>query len=187
MGNDLRHKGLLLDEADFALPRDCDMETLVQAVENYCVAEFSYEFDDPSLEIFGFSSERLEETSVCHCDPWKAEWIKSGILFRDIFLGLAAELRIPEALAVEAMRTGRMENLEAHLKDRIRAHLDDRDYYDADWLMRYMPALWSTGLPGVRAADEFDTRGEDMIVDYRVNNYGPGRRILVEIAFNWGQ
>ena len=61
MGNDLRHKGLLLDEADFALPQDCDMATLIQAVEAFCKAEFRNEFDHPSLEFFGVVSERLED------------------------------------------------------------------------------------------------------------------------------
>lgn len=29
--------------------------------------------------------------------------------------------------------------------------------------------------------------GADVIVDYRVNKYGPGRRILAEISLDWGQ
>lgn len=187
MGNDLRHKGLLLDEADFPLPRDGDMDTLVRAVEDFCEAEFRNEFDHPSLEIFGVASEGFEETSACHGDDSKAVWIKPETRFRDIFLDMANELGLPEPLTIEAMQTGRTDGLEAHLKNRVRALLDDRDYFEAERLMQHMPELWSIGLPGVRGAGEFDTRGEDMIVDYRVNNYGPGRRLLVEIAFNWGQ
>ena len=65
MGNDRGYKGLLLDEADFALPRDCDMEALTEAVEDYLVAEFSDEFDHPYLEIIGVVSEGLGETTAC--------------------------------------------------------------------------------------------------------------------------
>lgn len=187
MGNDLRHKGLLLDEADFALPQDCDMATLTQAVEEYCTAEFRNEFDDPSLEIFGVVSERFEESSASRFDSFKAVWVKPETSFRDIFVETAEDLGIPEPLAVEAIETGHTGSIETQFKDRIRAHLDARKYYCAEQLMQYLPYLWSIGLPGVKGADEFDTRGKDMIVNYRVNNYGPGRRILVEIAFNWGQ
>lgn len=187
MGNDLRHKGLLLDEADFALPRDCDMARLVEAVEAYCTAEFSDEFEHPSLEIFGVASERFEETSAWPCEWTKAQWVKPGVGFRDIFIGMARTLDIPDSLISEAMDTGRTEDIETHLKDQIRVHLDTRNYYDAQSLMQYLPALRPIGLPGVKGAGAFDTRGEDMIVDYRVHNYGAGRRILVEIAFNWGQ
>ena len=187
MGNDLRHKGLLLDEADFALPQNCNMTTLIRAVEDYCEAEFSNEFDDPSLEIFGVVSEGFDDTSVCPFDSSKAVWIKPGIGFRDIFLGMASELDIPETLAAEAIDTGRTDGIETHLKNRTMTHFAHQDYHDAQRLMRYMPELGSIGLPGVRGADEFSTHGNDMVVDYRINNYGPGRRILVEIAFNWGQ
>ena len=79
------------------------------------------------------------------------------------------------------------DGIETHLKNRTMTHFAHQDYHDAQRLMRYMPELGSIGLPGVRGADEFSTRGNDMVVDYRINNYGPGRRILVEIAFNWGQ
>ena len=188
MGNDLRHKGLLLDEADFALPQDCDMATLIQAVEAFCKAEFRNEFDHPSLEFFGVVSERLEDTSANPFDSFlKAAWVKPETSFQDIFLKTAEDLGIPEPLAIEAIETGHTESIETQFKDRIRAHLDARDYYSADRLMQYLPDLLSIGLPGVKGADEFDTRGQDMIVDFRVNTYGTGRRILVEIAFNWGQ
>ncbi len=187
MGNDLRNKALLLDEADFALPRNCDMKTLVQTVEDYCTSEFRNEFGYPSLELFGIASEGLEETSASLFDRSQAVWIKSDFGFRDIFHGVASKLGIPELLTAEAIETGHTDRIETHLKDRIRMHLDARDYWHAQWLMQYMPQLRSIGLPGVRGAVEFDTRGEDMIVDCRINNYGPGRRILVEIAFNWGQ
>lgn len=187
MGNDLRYKGLLLDEADFALPLDCDMARLVEAVEAYCMAEFSDEFDHPSLEVLGVASERFEATSVWPSDGSRAFWIKPDIGFRDIFLGVARELEIPGPLVSEAMETGRTEDIETYLKDQIRAHLDARNYYEAESLMQYLPTLQPAGLPGVKGSGAFDTRGEDIIVDYRVHNYGAGRRILVEIAFNWGQ
>jgi len=187
MGNDLRHKGLLLDEADFALPLDCDMARLVEAIEAYCTAEFSDEFEHPSLEIFGVVSERLGETAAWPREWTKAQWVKPGVGFREIFVGMARELGIPDPVASEAVETGRTDDIETYLKDQIRAHLDSRNYYDAQSLMQYLPTLQPVGLPGVKGADTFDTRGEDMIVDYRVHNYGVGRRILVEIAFNWGQ
>jgi hypothetical protein len=187
MGNDLRHKGLLLDEADFALSRDCDMASLVEAVEAYCMTEFSEECEHPSLEIFGVVSERLEETSAWACEWTRAQWVRPGVGFRDIFLGVARNLGIPDPLASEALDTGRTEQIETHLKNRIRAHLDTRDYDAAQGLMQHLPTLRPSGLPGVKGAEGFDTRGDDMIVDYRVNDYGAGRRILVEIAFNWGQ
>ncbi len=187
MGNDLRHKGLLLDEADFALRRDCDMETLAQAVEEFLVAEFCNEFDHPSLEIIGVVSEGLGQTTACPFDRVQAIWVKPNRAFKDIFLGIAAELGIPEPLAVNAMTTARTDGIETHLKDRTREHLDLRDYDGAQMLMEHLSGLRSSGVPGVKGAGEFDTRGEDLIVDFRVNNYGPGRRILAEIAFNWGQ
>ena len=144
-------------------------------------------FADPSLEIFGVVSEGFDDTSVCPFDSSKAVWIKPGTGFRDIFLGMASELDIPEPLAAEAINTGSTDGIETHLKNRTMTHFAHQDYHHAQRLMRYMPELGSIGLPGVRGADEFSTRGNDMVVDYRINNYGPGRRILVEIAFNWGQ
>ena len=64
MGNDRRYKGLLLDEADFALPRDCDMEALTEAVEDYLVAEFSDEFDHPYL-IYAFHYISTRKWAFC--------------------------------------------------------------------------------------------------------------------------
>ena len=187
MGNDCRYKGLLLDEADFALPRDCDMETLAQAVEGYLMAEFSDEFDHPSLEIIGVVSEGLGETTACSSDDVRAVWVKPDMQFRDIFLGMATGLGIPEPLAITTLETGRTDGIEAHLENRIRTHVEDRDYDGAQILMENLSGLRSSGVPGMKQASGFDTDGDDMIVDYRVNNYGPGRRILAEIAFNWGQ
>ncbi|MBR9765837.1 MAG: hypothetical protein GYB53_20535 [Rhodobacteraceae bacterium] len=187
MGNDRRYKGLLLDEADFALPRDCDMEALAQAVEGYLVPEFSDEFDHPSLEIIGVVSEGLGQTTACSSDHVRPTWVKPDIEFRDIFLGKAAWLGIPEPLAITTLETGRTDGIEAHLEDRIRAHVEDRDYDGAQKLMEHLSGLRSSGIPGVKGPGGFDTRGDDEIVDFRVNNYGPGRRIFAEIVFNWGQ
>lgn len=187
MGNDRIYKGLLLDEADFPLPRDCDMQALEQAVENFCVAEFGNEYDHPFLEINGMVSEGFDAASTYAFDPRETAWIKPDKSFREIFVELAGSLDIPEALATEAIETGQAMNLEAHLKDRVREHLDDQNYYKAQELIDYLPNLRSHGLPGVNGAIAFDTHGEDMIVDYRVNDYGPGRRILVELVFDWGQ
>lgn len=187
MGNDRRYKGLLLDEADFALPRDCDMEALAQAVEDYLVAEFSDEFDHPSLEIIGVVSEGLGQTTACSSDHVRAVWVKPDMQFRDIFLGIATRLGIPEPLVLNALKTARPDDIETHLEDRIKAHVDDRDYDGAQMLMEHLRGLRASGVPGVIEAGGFDTRGDDEIVDFRVNNYGPGQRILAEIAFNWGQ
>lgn len=187
MGNDRRYKGLLLDEADFALPRDCDMQALTEAVEDYLVAEFSDEFDHPYLEIIGVVSEGLGETTACSSDRVRAVWVKPDMQFRDIFLGMATGLGIPEPLATTTLKTGRTDGIETHLENRIRAHVDDRDYDGAQKLMAHLPGLRSSGVPGVIEAGGFDTRGDDEIVDFRVNNYGPGQRLLAEIAFDWGQ
>jgi hypothetical protein len=187
MGNDRRYKGLLLDEADFPLPRDCDMQTLEQAVEDFCEAEFRNEYDHPYLEIYGVASEGFDAVSTYPFYANRTAWIKPDRGFREIFIQLAGDLDIPEALAAEAIDTGRATKVETHLKDRVRDHLDDQDYYTAQKLVNCLPGLRSHGLPGVKDAGKFDTRGEDMIVDYRVENYGPGRRILVELVFDWGQ
>ncbi|SEK10272.1 hypothetical protein MAA5396_04843 [Marinovum algicola] len=187
MGNDRRYKGLLLDEADFALPRNCDMEALTEAVEGYLVPEFSDEFDRPSLEIIGVVSEGLGQTTACSSDHVRPTWVKPDIEFRDIVLGIAIGLGFPEPLAITTLETGRTDGIEAHLENRIRALVEDRDYDGARMLMEHLSGLRSSGIPGVIEASSFDTRGEDEIVDFRVNNYGPGRRILAEIAFNWGQ
>jgi len=187
MGNDIRHKGLLLDEADFALPRDCDMETLTEAVNKFLVAEFSNEFDHPSLEIFGLVSEGLDQTTACRGDSEEAIWVKPDQGFQDIFLAIAAELDLPEPQAIIALRTARTHDIETHFEDRIKKHIDLREYHDAQLLIEHLSGVRLSGIPGVKGADDFDTRGEDLIVDYRVNNYGPGRRVLAEIAFNWGQ
>lgn len=187
MGSDLRHKGILLDEADFALPRDCDMETLVKAVEEYCEAEFQYEDEYPLLEVLGVAAEGFDETVDYSSFGSRAVWLKPNTGFRDVFIKLANGLGLPEALAASTIDTGRTEDLETYLKDRIRTHLDERDFYGARHVMEQLPQLRSIGLPGVQDAGEFDTRGRDMIVDWRVNNYGLGRRVLVEIAFDWGQ
>lgn len=187
MGNDRRYKGLLLDEADFPLPQDCDMQTLEQAVQEFCEAEFRNEFDHPYLEINGVASEGFDAVST---DPFEASrtvWIKPESGFREIFIQLAGDFDIPKALAAESINTGRVTEVETHLKDRVRDHLDNQDYYEAQRLINCLPDLRSHGLPGINGAGEFDTRGEDMIVDYRVKNYGPGRRILVELVFDWGQ
>lgn len=186
MGNDCRTKGLLLDEADFTLPRDCDLETLVTAVCDFCEAEFANEFDHPALEINGVCAEGFGPEPA---GPYtvKPLWVKPEVEFRDIFLAIAAGLNIPEDMAGEAIRTGCVDGLESHLSDRIQAHLQAQEYHAAQELMTFVSDLKRIGLPGVLSPSHFDTRGEDMIVDYRNSNYGPGRRILAEIVFDWGQ
>ena len=73
------------------------------------------------------------------------------------------------------------------LKNKIREpHNSDMNWND-DYVMQFLHALSSVGLPDVFMANDFDTLGDDMMIDFRLNNYGPGRRILIEIAFNWGQ
>ena len=187
MGNDRRYKGLLLDEADFPLPQDCDMQTLERAVQDFCEAEFRNEFDHPYLEINGVTSEGFDAVSTYTFDENETAWIKPDKGFRQIFIQLAGDLDIPEALAIEAIDTGHASNVETRLRERVRDHLDNQDYFKAQELLNCLPGLRSHGLPGINGAGEFDTRGEDMIVDYRVNNYGPGLRILVELVFDRGQ
>tara|TARA_R110002012_G_scaffold199146_3_gene368218 strand:+ start:5287 stop:5847 length:561 start_codon:yes stop_codon:yes gene_type:complete len=186
MGNDIRNKGLLLDEADFAIPRDCDMETLTEAVEEFLIAEFSNEFDLPFLEILGVVSESLNQTTACPHGFWRALWAITGRGFNDIFLGIAAELGISETLALNAIATAQTEQIEAYLETRIREDLDSQCYYNVKILLEYFDGLKVSGVPGVSQPD-IDDRGEDVIIDYRVNNYGPGRRILAEISLDWGQ
>lgn len=187
MGNDCRTKGLLLDEADFALPRDCDLETLITAVHDYCWAEFANEYDHPALEIIGVCAEGFKAEPAGPFDSENPLWVKPEVHFRDVFLAIATKMNIPEYLAAETIKTGCTDSLESHLADRIKAHLHAHEYHDAQELMTYVSGLKDIGLPGVLDPSHFDTRGEDMIVDYRVANYGPGRRILAEIVFNWGQ
>lgn len=186
MGNDVRNKGLLLDEADFALHRNCDMETLTEAVEEFLIAEFSNEFDLPFLNILGVVSESLNLTTACPHGFGGALWVITDRGFNDIFLGIAAELGISETLALNAITTAQTEEIEAYLETRIREDLDNQCNYNVKMLLEYLDGLKVSGVPGVSQPD-IDARGEDVIVDYRVNNYGPGRRILAEISLDWGQ
>jgi hypothetical protein len=187
MGNDIRNKGLLLDEADFALPSDCTLETLAESVLEFCQAAFSNEFDNPSLEFYGVVAEGFPEEDACAFHEEPTIWLEKNMGFRGTFLKLADGLGIPEEKASQAIKTGHGDLLEDHLKIEVMRHLDDRDYHEAEALMLHLPGVREIGLPGVLHGGHFDKSGRDVIVDYRVNNYGPGRRILAEIGFNWGQ
>lgn len=189
MGNDRRNKGLVFDEADFSLPPNYTAEALYEVVENHCFEEFDYGYGDPyanpTFELLGMVSESFKKATDEIDDH--SIWLKPGVGFQDIFLEIACGLDVPETVALEAITTGQTDALEEVLSRQIRAHLDASQHYSAQELTAYLADLKSTALLGARHENHFDTYGDEMIIDFRGRNYGPGRRILVEIAYNWGQ
>lgn len=186
MGNHFRHQGILLDEADFDLPPDCDMDTVAQAVEAFLAAEFRDAYETPFLGMIAVVSEGLDQTTACCLDGGRGLWIRPETNFEDIFVGVASGLGIPAALTVDTLKTACTDRIEAYVERRIGQSVRDRCYDDTKLLLDELSGLRSSGIPGVKAPGEFDTSCEDKIVNFRINNYGPGRRILAEIVFGGG-
>ncbi|WP_068306578.1 hypothetical protein [Pararhodobacter sp. CCB-MM2] len=188
MSSDRSLKGLVFDEADFDLPRDCDFEMLTETVRSYCEEVLLQDIFAEDLEVSGIAAEGFGD-AVAYFEPERScYWLCANTGFRELFLQQFSKYEVPEELAASVLATGSTLDVESHLWDRIKTRVDDRDIGGVDSLLSLLPGLRSSGLLGVTEQGQLQM-GSDFftIADLRPNDYGPGRRIFVEATIWWGR
>lgn len=188
MGNIIYNKGLLLDEADFEGEPCATLEGLAERIVAHLEEDYGgFDPDSlPSLDIFGVASERFGATEILALFPDKAVWLETGGTFESALRREFRARRIPEA---EAFLEGRLSlgELDSAIRAQAGACLSAQEDVRAGELIRSVAHLKASGLPCLKCGPCVDCTGDEELIDCRSSNRGPGRRVLAEIGFNWGQ
>ena len=182
MGLHYVNKCVLLDEHDIdGLAEVGDFETFAQMVEAACAEEFSPEMDFPEYQYLGTVSERFDSAQAKEADYAEPHFLDGGAGWNANLGGIAA----CAGLSDEALKSleGGAARFEADTRHEIQRMLEARDYTQAQSLCGALLGLQRSGLPGFRDGLDMSYGGDNEALDCRVQNHGPGRRILAEFAF----
>ena len=128
--------------------------------------------------------------SPTHCFPFddaRPRWIEATGDVRSAILTECRRLGLPDPEGILDMADTAPDAIERGLRARVCEHVMAGQDGTAEDLLSALAGLGGSGLPGVLNQASFSYGEDERLHDFRAVDYGPGTRLLAEIAFNWGQ
>lgn len=188
MGSYYVNKLLLLDEKDaeqdYGFGFD-DFDELREYMMQFAEEEIGNR-SGPEIVTIGCASERFDQSREWS-DYHGTCWASTGLTWHQSLERLYSRLGGIDAAAISKFQ--QFENTQELLdevKEQIGGCLDEENFATARNLVTSLENLKAAGLPCFRTASDFDASEEEGAYDLRKSNHGPGTRVLVEIALDWG-
>lgn len=181
-------KAILLDEADVIEVCGCipqDFDELVELAD-CCVGSRVINDVHPTLEVLSICSERYDEVCVLNED-FNSEWLTEGNAWRQTLTELFRDLGgIDQNVTARFLTSPDIPALISDVVENIKADVEQQNFFEAKQHLFSLENLKTAGLPCFRSAATLTSGGDDYAHDCRDKNYGPGKRIIVEVAYVWG-
>jgi len=182
------NKAILLDEAElvarFAFEPE-DFDEFVDMAE-YGVRGELGDSEYPRLEVLGVCSERFDRADIQNQD-YRTEWVETGKGWNKTLSCLFRKLGgINEDLSARFLRSEDTGVLVSSIIEDLKRDVEQQDFFNARRRISSLENLKDAGLPCFRSAGDLTLGGDDDAHDCRGRNRGPGKRVIVEIAYVWG-
>lgn len=187
MGSHYINKAILLDErdieAEFGVSLDKMDELREFGFEH--LRSVSGEWEFPSVDQIGLVSERFDKT--CLLDPEDRQlWLREDRGWEASLHALLEDLgALDQETRARFRKTGDIDHLIGEVSWRACDAIRAESFSLAITYATTLENCRVAGLPCFRARSTFTSGGEEDGHDFRSRNYGPGRRIIAEIAFVW--
>ncbi len=180
-------KALLFDEADMISEDGSEPQAFEELVEMW-KEKIRSEFvsDYPTFQMLGVCSERFGRSDILSRN-YRAKWVKTENGWSDTLSAVFYSLGdLEEDLIARFIESEDTNQLVSDVAEEIVEDIEAQDYRGAKERLSVLENLHDAGLPWFRNAFDLKTGGTDDAHDYRREDRGPGRRVIVEVAFIWG-
>lgn len=187
MGGVYTNRALLLDE------REIEEFTGLEAENPADLYDFATDhaddllggWDHPWVVFLGCSSERFNSSTLLNFD-YRSQWVSDQRDWSQMIQAIASDLgQLDRENVNQFLQHGDQTRFTAEVVDQISEHLKLEKFRSARNLVTSLENLKIAGLPCFRSALDLTAGGDDDAYDLRQQDYGAGRRVIVEMAFVW--
>ncbi|MGY9037459.1 MAG: hypothetical protein ACKVLA_06525 [Rhodobacterales bacterium] len=187
MGGYCINKALLLDEGEIEEYSGWQSDSFEDLWE--IAAEFARDrvgnWENPWVEIIGCTSERFNTSEFISCEK-RSLWVEQDRHWTDTLMKIFTSLsQIEHHIAAQFLQDPDKDRLMTDITSQIGTALERESFYEARALVTAVENLRLAGLPCFRSAYHLTSGGTDEGYDLRKEDLGPGRRVIVEMAFVW--
>lgn len=186
MGEPYTSKFVMFDEAQLNIQPATTIDELSIGLHGLIFADIA-PFDDihdGSIEFDWIASERLDTSMYLDCFRWYRGTAQGGDWTSSLFKVLSDRTGLPDNLINSYMRSGSKEEIKDWLQNSLETGLSYREGHsnEHESTLRQLDRTRVLGFPIERLY--FD-RCEDDPCDARPEDFGNGRRIIVEMKIYW--
>jgi hypothetical protein len=184
MGQQYVSKLIMLDENDFRLGEEIESceELIEMAYEAFQYdSSQGYLKEDEIIEPVGFLSERLD--SFTEMDGYKGPYFLHNAGWNSCISKIfKSDLGITPHETASFLKTDNPHDIALRLTNDLECGLSYREksHKKHEWALK---GISHFGMPGFLNSDAFLQCHRDDFCDFRSKNFGPGRRVLMEVAF----